>query len=162
MSRKTKFVFLQIKIKSLAAEGAMIHREERKWPKPSQTDTCFVRGKLREHRVIALRKEARAAQLAYGFLRNRPYRSIEPFCYEVPDLARVARIAVRFAGGEYREKVDNSEYLKYFKLVSDWRAQRPTDADRPGTSNPSVVGSTPAGRANPEKGLMQRVIGVIW
>lgn len=34
--------------------------------------------KLRSHRKHVVRPAARAAQLAYGFLRGKPYRKIEP------------------------------------------------------------------------------------
>lgn len=171
MSRKTRFVFLQIKIKSLAAESAIIHREERKWPRPRDTETCFVRGDLQRHRKRDLRPELRAAQLAYGFLRGKSYKSMEATCHEVPNWNRVAKLAARFAGGDYQEKVGGNIESEYYWNIRAWSKgeecnnviERPTDADRPGTSNPSEAGSTPAGRANvPEKGLVQRVIGVFW
>lgn len=123
MSRRTKFVFLQIKIKSLAAEGAAIHREERKWPRPSEAngkDSCYVRGQLREHRIMVVRREARAAQLAYGFLRNKPYKSIETSCHEEPKWDRVADIAARFAGGQYQSKVDTIRKIEVFNQVRSW------------------------------------------
>lgn len=101
--RRTKFVFLQIKIKTLAAEGAEIHREERKWPKPA-ADARFidtVRGRLRYRRIATVRREARNAQLAYGYLRGKPYRTIEAKCFNKPNAQAIAQIVGRFMDGDY-------------------------------------------------------------
>lgn len=65
-------VYLKVKIKSLAAEARIIRAEERKLPGPHATRTG-----LHLHRVNEVRREARAALLAYGFLRGRWYEQIE-------------------------------------------------------------------------------------
>ncbi len=65
--------YLKIKIKSLAAEARIIRQEEKKWPGPSD-----VRLGLREHRIKDVRREARAALLAYGYLRGRTIHQMEP------------------------------------------------------------------------------------
>lgn len=80
--------YVKVKVVSLADEIARIHREEGRvkkryrWNKNKQgyevkharDVTCFWG--LRDHR-LHLRTEARAAQLAYGYLRGRKYRVVE-------------------------------------------------------------------------------------
>lgn len=85
--------FLKIKIMSLAAEAKIIRKEANRWPREGQQG---VRFELNQHRRFDVRSEARSAQLAYGFLRNRPYRSMEQKCHTVPNAARITEIAVKF------------------------------------------------------------------
>ena len=70
--------YLKVKIKSLAAEAKIIRHEEEVW-RHRETErgrpTFFG---LREHRKHDVRTEARAAQLAYAFIRGRPYSHTEP------------------------------------------------------------------------------------
>lgn len=63
---------LKLKICSVAAAIVIFHREERRWP-----GTHSRRVTIRNRRMKYLRKDVRAMQLAYGFLRGRPYRSME-------------------------------------------------------------------------------------
>lgn len=62
---------LKIKIKSLAKEAGIIRAEERKLAGER-------RNTIHQHRVIDVRREQRATLLAYGYLRSRSYRQIEP------------------------------------------------------------------------------------
>lgn len=62
-------LFLKVKIKSLAAESKIIRHEERKLP--------YFWDELRLHRITVVRIEARATQLAYGFIRGRSYKQVE-------------------------------------------------------------------------------------
>jgi len=84
-------IYLKIKLKSLAAEARIIRREERKQPGDSDARTG-----LHHHRVIDVRRETRAACLAYGFLRRRPYRLMEAKCHERPDWKRVQQLAEKY------------------------------------------------------------------
>lgn len=93
---------LKIKICSLAAEAVIIRRNELKWkaktvfnenvkqPHPLYFD-------LHRHRVHKVRPEARAAQIAYGYLRGRAYKQIEAKCHEQPDWAKVAHNVLHFS-----------------------------------------------------------------
>ncbi len=63
---------LRVKIKSLAEEARIIRREEKRAGKSGQ-----LYGELRNHRVGVVRREARAAHLAYGFIKGRPYEQME-------------------------------------------------------------------------------------
>lgn len=57
---------------------------------------------LRAHRILDVRKEARASQLAYGFLRGRDYKQMEQKCYTEPNWSKVQDIAERFSGEDKR------------------------------------------------------------
>lgn len=65
-------VYLKVKIKSLADEARIIRKEERKRPGPS-----YHRTQLRYHRITVVKMEARAAQIAYGFIRGRRLEQLE-------------------------------------------------------------------------------------
>lgn len=82
---------LKIKIKSLAAEASIIRKDERRLTGDDRTS-------LHNHRVIEVRREARAALLAYAYMRGKPYRDIEQSCYQRPNLKRVTQIIQRFGG----------------------------------------------------------------
>ena len=82
-------IYLKVKIKSLADEAKIIRREERQailrrdrkeelgnYTKANQEHEVFEG--LREHRMGIVRSEARAAQLAYGFIKGKKYAEIEP------------------------------------------------------------------------------------
>ena len=66
-------IHLKIKIVSLSAEARLIRKEERRWPGESEHRTT-----LYLHRTRDVRREGRSALIAYGFLRGRAYRQIEP------------------------------------------------------------------------------------
>lgn len=78
--------YLKVKICSLAEEARIIRRIERKarqsarWlyrhQQPSDDAYRLYFG-LKEHRKVDVREEARAALIAYAFLRGRAYRRCE-------------------------------------------------------------------------------------
>lgn len=73
---------LRVKLKSLAVEAKIIRQEEDKVrPKSS-----LLRTELREHRVGAVRKEARASSLAYGFIKGYKRTQIEVSFRQLPDV----------------------------------------------------------------------------
>lgn len=101
---------LKIKIKSLAAEAAIIHREEirhrdmarrlagRQGYEKHQATHQATRRTLHDHRVVQVRRAARYAQLAYGLLRGRDYRSVENTCKEFPSVELLTKEVARFGG----------------------------------------------------------------
>lgn len=111
---------LKIKLTTLAAEGRIIRknevrilkrlrkaRERNKTPSPvSEAE----RISLYHHRINVVRPEARAAQLAYGFLRGRRYEELEKKCYEAPNAKRVTDIVKRFGKTDAWSGVE--EWLK--------------------------------------------------
>lgn len=103
--------FLKVKIKSLAAESRIIRKEERKalgsgrWALKAQKTTGEVEAeyerynRLRHHRVHAVRDEARASLLAYGFLRGKAYGQVEhKQGTPGPILSKAAGMAKRLGG----------------------------------------------------------------
>ena len=130
-------VELKIKLKSLAAEARIIRQEEIRCrrrirhlvtvptaPQPRPWHAA-LRYRLYEHRTAVLRPEARYSQLAYAFLRGRPYRSTEsrvrPGNEPSPD--RVANIAHRFAS--MGREIDG---LGTLAKVEQWLASEPAAA----------------------------------
>lgn len=75
-----------------------------------------IRADLHEHRVNDVRGEARAAHLAYGFLRGVPYRAMEQKSYTPPPWMQFERIKRKDGSGwDYVQKPDPIERmaLKY-------------------------------------------------
>jgi len=83
--------FLKVKIKSLTAEARIIRLEEGR-------SRGELRQALRTHRQWDVRREQRATQLAYGYLRGRARRQIEPGARTEPDWDRVTAMVKKYAG----------------------------------------------------------------
>lgn len=140
-------VYLKVKIKSLAAEQAIIRHEERKqlgsrrWlTKKNLNDQDQIQTAdrtwdgLRNHR-LNLRLELRAALVAYGYLRARAYRQIEqspwwlktPFCRQGPDWSRVVDMIWKY--GPFNRSASKAEIEKAKKVLWDqiveWRKITP-------------------------------------
>ena len=120
---------------SLAAEAVIIRKEERR-------HKGSVRSSLHNHRVVDVRREARASLLAYAFLRGKPIEQGE----QNPDRGtnlyleaqkRAKRIAWKFSGRQDDITFDNE--------FSAWVAKRPKQP----AFNPVSAGSNPAPRTNP-------------
>lgn len=62
--------FLKVKIKSLAEESKIIRHEEKR-------SSNVLRNELHNHRTWDVRRESRAALLAYTYLRGRPLSQVE-------------------------------------------------------------------------------------
>ena len=105
-----------------------------KSPKPfDHTGPSILRQRLHEHRM-QIRREVRAAHLAYGFLRGRSYRTIENKTKNAPNWHRVIKIILQF-GREpdqvlrqrFAEWIDNSglpENLRYINWDHSWSRRR--------------------------------------
>lgn len=94
-------VYLKIKIKSLAEEAKIIRFEEKRWPGRSDE----YQG-LHFHRTYDVRNEARAAQLAYGYLRGRKYRQLEASCYTAPNRTRIRELIIKYGIAKDKAAVD--------------------------------------------------------
>lgn len=113
---------MRVRIKELAQEAKFIRFEEEKIRKKKlPTVKCgeiWEFWRLRDHRTKDVRNAARAAQLAYGFLRGVPYRKIEPYTkplggsysYEQTKWKNiqkeVKRLATKFKGFSKSENFD--------------------------------------------------------
>jgi hypothetical protein len=92
--------YLKVKIKSLAEEAKIIRKEER----ASQGDK---REGLHNHRVGVVRRAARHSLLAYGFIRGKKYRDIEPTARTSPYRGEVAKMVVKYGLQDYGWKIWN-------------------------------------------------------
>ena len=109
-------VFLRVKIKSLAAEARIIRQEEGRFRDlwHHQQTGPFLGLKL--HRTQDVRKEARSALLAYGFLRGVPYSKIEAKCWEAPDWFRIMQIVTKFGETQIRRQHNSDNGLPGWPL----------------------------------------------
>lgn len=80
---------LKVKLKALAAEAKIIRFEEKRTKGALRDELCA-------HRRFAVRTEARATHLAYGFIRGRAYRQIENKCDTPPDWKKVEGMIKRY------------------------------------------------------------------
>ena len=96
----SRTIHLKIKIVTLATEARLIRREERRMasrPRPPRRPSLQAAIEaLREHRTGPVRRASRHNQLAYGFLRGRPYAVMEARVAEAPDFDEVRKHARRF------------------------------------------------------------------
>lgn len=132
-----ELAYLSIKIKSLAAEAVIIRKDENRYRAQSKREPRVIDGKdtwasvhvdgqcasvprttwlgLKSHRRRDVRNEARAALLAFGFLRGTPYRAMEAKCWEEPDWPRVAAIVSKYS--DRKGPAVAMEYLKVWRDV---------------------------------------------
>lgn len=107
--KKRDLTELKIKICSLAEEAKIIRREEGRFPSDSNK-----RFRLRNHRIMVVRREARAAQLAYGFLRGMPYNKMEAKTHDEPlttVFAALKRNVVKFGTCEWQDSKFTADML---------------------------------------------------
>lgn len=118
--------YLQIKVASLAAEARIIRKHERaalrsaRWEKQkdetglgSETQRAYtIYENLYSHRVRDVRYEARAAQLALGYLRGQDYASMEQKAYKAPAWSRVAYLVKKYNTGMRKSPDDVLAELK--------------------------------------------------
>lgn len=105
---KTQVKALKVKIKSLAAEAAIIRTEERRalaGGAKYRDERLFV--SLRQHRVSDVRKEQRSSMIAYAFLRGKPYKTTEKKVTTPVDVERVRKLIEKFQTppGEWKVSV---------------------------------------------------------
>ncbi len=98
---------LKVKVKSLAAEAAIIRKEEGK-------ATAALQSELHEHRVKELRWAARDAHIAYGMVRGRRWDRMEPKRGEgsAPNWKKVFDMFLRY--GLVKNRVDRKAAEKMF------------------------------------------------
>lgn len=94
----------------------------------SEPDYRAQRG-LWHHRVNQVRKEARCAHLAYGLLKGKRYRDMEPFSWTQPNWDRVQKLAARYFEGD--EQIILQRFAEWKDealggLPADWRDVQPT------------------------------------
>ena len=132
---------MRVRVKELAQEAKYIRLEETKIKSKqkiysrSWSDECrkvelpcevkewnnsMDFRKLQAHRTVSVRNAARAAQLAYGFLRGVPYKVIEPKtytdAYKMGQIKKeVKRLATKFGGLSYGKNYDE-EVESWFNM----------------------------------------------
>lgn len=109
--------YVKIKVKSLAEEAKMIRREENllKWKKRAargrERAQKAIQG-LQLHRVREVRREARSANLAYGFMLGLEYDQMENFAWSQPDWNKIQRLIENYGEGGHNELLDKFQSWK--------------------------------------------------
>lgn len=83
-------LFLKIKLRNLADEARLIRREEKRPRNAPWRERLYL------HRILVVRREARATAIAYAYLRGRRYAQLEATCHEPPDWSRVRTMVRRY------------------------------------------------------------------
>lgn len=109
--------YLKVKIKSLAAESRIIRLEEKKAKSRRRRDLRFG---LYEHRIFTVRRAARAANLAYGFIRGNSYILMEKNSRTQPSWKEISILLKRYA----EQNVHNSAKDLLEEGKSVWRTRR--------------------------------------
>jgi len=78
---------------------------------------------MQTHRVRVIRPEARAAQLAYAFLRGKSYDSVEPTSKYTPPMNRVAELVVKY-GEQTDKKVALDELITWVEASGRFKWQK--------------------------------------
>lgn len=113
---------MRVRIKELAQEAKFIKHEEQKLKARSKTEYNVIDSskldeynRLRYHRIIDVRGFARASLIAYAFLKEKPYASVEhntplksrPHDFDMISLRKqVGRLATKFGGENFEDEVD--------------------------------------------------------
>jgi len=106
---------LRVKLKTLAAESLIIKREMLRFRHDSPYKVS-----LHLHRVHDVREEARATNIAYGFLNGLAYADIEQSSYEEPKWNRVAAMVKKYGTeGTAEERIQ--ALLEWKKTTKDNR-----------------------------------------
>ena len=80
---------LRVKLKVLTAEAKIIRKEERR-------SRGLLRDELHNHRVLELRRAARATHMAYGLIRGRSIERIEVAPRTPPNWSEVGRLLKKY------------------------------------------------------------------
>ncbi len=126
MNKEAGLTYLKIKIKHLALEPALVKLEEQKKRRKLQLkrlhmildkveplppyEEPWLALQLREHRLLAIRPEARSAQIAYAYLRGKAYRTVEAKAKFAPDWKRVAELVFKY--GDHAKGVTKEALVK--------------------------------------------------
>lgn len=88
---------LRIKLKSLAEETRIIRTEEKR-------TFGALRDEMHAHRILVVRKHARATHIAYALIKGRTMAQIEGNAYFPPDWEAVDKMLKKY--GEQGKKYD--------------------------------------------------------
>jgi hypothetical protein len=132
--------YLKIKVVSLAAEATLIRNAENRIKFGREIEYSYVNEKtgetvtkqkrvkrkrneiqdavfwgLRNHRIEDVRSEARAAQVAYGYLRGKTYEQVEGGTLTSPNWSRVYTLVEKY-GRHTNRRLDH-------QAVREWSGQ---------------------------------------
>lgn len=136
MEKHAGLTFLRIKIKHLALEPELLKLEMRRvrarahykalstavqaGQNTAPYEDPWLAIELRNHRLMAIRPAARAAQLAYAFIKGKSYNDIEPTSKWSPQLNPIAELLVKY--GEHTDKtVAKEDLITWIEQSGRWK-----------------------------------------
>lgn len=93
---------------------------------------------LHHMRTHSLRKESRAANLAYGFFLGRSYSQMEQTCHERPDLARVEMLVERYSG-DLDERHVRQKFAQWLDDAREYLTANPPMSEVPPEKKPAKI-----------------------
>ncbi len=108
---KSRIVYHENKIKWLERQANKIHA----LPSFSYSNLTYneqVREGLYLHRIFDVRKEARATNLAYGFLQGHEYNDIEKISYSQPAWDRIETMILKYGEGDIETLIEKFKVWK--------------------------------------------------
>lgn len=82
-----------------------VHARARKILRPANEKAMDSFWGLRFHRTEEVRDEARSSHVAYGFLRGRPYKTVENSAKTEPDWTRVEQLVKKYGEDDVRDRM---------------------------------------------------------
>jgi hypothetical protein len=115
-----KRTFLKLKIKHLALEPGLIRfeheRRRKRAAKRGKEYSKWLEVRTHEHKIKKIRPEARAAQLAYAFIRGKSYAQTEAKASpSVAQLTRAAEITLK-----YGDLPEGTTKHAAYKMLAAW------------------------------------------
>lgn len=86
---------------------------------------------LYSHR-LGIKKETRAAHLAYGFLRGTPFKAMEKYSYTAPPLERAEYHVLKFRGITSEQAV-KQRFAEWVESAADWKKPKGKTDDKSST-----------------------------
>jgi hypothetical protein len=132
---------LRLRVKSMGYVAREIRFDEQHCQHHAslgQSGASEAREALHNMRTHSLRKEARAANLAYGFFLGRSYSQMEQTCHERPDLARVEALVERYSGDLDKRQV-KQRFAQWWGEAREYLIANPPMSEVPPEREPAKI-----------------------
>lgn len=155
---------LRIKLLSLASEAKHIRRWERRLlaaarsgKAPDAKDRFWS---IRNHRKDDIAPEARATVLAFGFLRGRPYKTMEQRRYSDPNWSQILRMATEYGATEGTRLTFTDEDWKAWRAAAGVPDKRFPSNQLPAVPVPESAKAAAPVAPLPEKAPRKKILGI--
>ena len=132
---------LRLKVMALGYISKDIRRDERVCQKTASKGLPWAaeaREFLHNMRTHSLRKEARAANLAYGFFLGRTYGQMEQTCHERPNFARVEEFVERYSR-DLDMRITKQRFAQWIDEAREYLEINPPMSEVPPELEPATI-----------------------